>query len=132
MADVLDNKALDGEYRGHLAGGDVRMQCCDACGRYRNPPRFACPSCLSRDWDWKPVSGEGVIETYVWYCAPVDPRFADVPYNVALVRLSEGPGVFANIADARMDDLAVGQRVQAVIGARRGIPQLDFVRRRNG
>jgi uncharacterized OB-fold protein len=74
------------------------------------------------------VSGDGVIETYLWYCVAVDPGFADVPYNVALVRLAEGVGVFANIVDAVVDDLEIGQRVKASIGTSHGRPQLHFKR----
>lgn len=131
MVDTLHDPILDGEFRSHLAEGAIRMQRCDGCGRFRNPPRFACPSCLSRDWRWADLSGDGVVETFLWYCEPVAEPFDDVPYNVALVRLAEGPGIFARIVDAHGDDLAVGQRVQAVIGERRGVPQLDFVRRRD-
>lgn len=129
MAESLADKTLEDAFHEHLAAGDFRLQRCAACGRYRHPPRFACPQCLSREWRWEPVLGEGVIETHLWYCEPVDPRFTEVPYNVALVRLTEGPGLFANISDARYDDLAVGQRVQSVIGLNGDVAQLTFVRR---
>ena len=126
MSDVLYDTALDAEYRSHLASGEFRLQCCTECGTFRHPARFACAKCLSDKWSWTAVSGEGVIETFVWYCEPVDPRFAKVPYNVALVRLREGPGMFANIAGAGMDDLAVGQAVRAEIGAVNGRPVVHF------
>ena len=48
--------------------------------------------------------------------------------NVALVRLEEGPGIFANIVDVAMDDLAIGQQVVAATGERNGRPVLNFVR----
>ena len=128
MTDVLYDKESDEAYRIYLAKGEVRMQRCNECGRFRNPPRFACPQCLSERWAWEPVSGKGVVETFLWYCEPVDRRYVDVPYNVALVRLEEGPGVFANIVDAAMDELAIGQRVVAETGERNGRPVLNFVR----
>ena len=128
MADVLYDQESDAEFRSYLAKGEVRLQCCSQCGRFRYPSRFACPHCLSREWRWEAVSGQGVIETYLWYCQSVDPRFTEVPYNVALVRLAEGPGVFANIADAVLDDLKVGQLVTATIVTRDGRPRLSFVR----
>lgn len=126
MSDVLYDKALDAEYHGHLAAGEFRLQRCDECRTFRHPARFACPKCLSDEWRWTPVSGEAVVETFVWYCEPVDPRYADVPYNVALVRLREGPGLFANIAGAGLDNLAVGQPVRAEIGDANGRAVVHF------
>lgn len=131
MADVLYDRESDLEFRNHLAKGDLCLQHCSQCGRFRYPFRFACPHCLSREWRWKEVSGRGVIETYLWYCEPVDPRFTDVPYNVALVRLAEGPCVFANIVDAALDDLKVGQSVTAIIENRDTRPRLGFVKESN-
>lgn len=128
MADILYEKRFDDEYRGFLAQGELRLQCCSGCGTYRHPPRFACPRCLGGESVWKAVSGRGEVETFLWYNEPVDPRFSDVPYNVALVRLAEGPGVFANVPDAGVDDLAVGQAVTAGFGERDGRAMLFFKR----
>ncbi|WP_173933997.1 OB-fold domain-containing protein [Chelativorans sp. Marseille-P2723] len=128
MADVLYDKESDEAFRAYLSKGEIRLQCCSDCKGFRYPPRFACPHCLSRKWHWEKVSGEGVIETYLWYCQPVDPRFADVPYNVAVVRLAEGPAIYANITDAVLDDLKIGQPVWANIETRNGRPRLSFVR----
>lgn len=126
MSDVLYDKALDAEYREHLASGEIRLQRCADCATFRHPARFACSKCLSDQWNWAPISGEATVETFVWYCEPVDPRFADVPYNVALVRLREGPGIFANIAGVGPDDLAVGQAVRAEIGEANGRAVVHF------
>lgn len=126
MNDVLYDKALDAEYRGHLASGAFRLQCCADCRRFRHPACFACPQCLSDRWSWTMVSGEAAVETFVWYCEPVDPRYTKVPYNVALVRLREGPGMFANVIDAGLDDLVVGQLVRAQIGEANGRPVVYF------
>lgn len=129
MTDLLYEKSLDDEYRAHLADGSMRFQRCSDCGTFRHPPRFACPRCLSDGWNWEPVSGRGTVETFLWYCEPVDPRFTETPYNVALVRLAEGPGVFANIHDVGIDDLAVGQEVAAEIVLEEGErPRLVFKR----
>lgn len=126
MTDTLHDKAFDAAYRGHLASGQFRLQCCADCGTFRHPARFACAKCLSDQWNWTPPSGEAVVETFVWYCEPVDPRYSAVPYNVALVRLREGPGMFASIAGAGLDDLAVGQPVRAEIGQADGRAIVQF------
>ncbi len=129
MTDLLYEKALDEEYRAELTKGSVSFQRCSGCGTFRHPARFACPRCLSDEWTWEAVSGRGTVETFLWYCEPVDPRFTDTPYNVALVRLVEGPGVFANIRDVGMDELAVGQKVAAqIVLADGGRPRLAFER----
>lgn len=127
MTDTLYDKQSDETYRGYLAKGEVRMQRCERCARFRNPPRFACPLCLSTESKWEPVSGKGVVETFLWYCEPVDLRFTKVPYNVALVRLVEGPGVFANVVGVDLDSLRIGQKVVAEVGERNGRPLLNFV-----
>ena len=105
----------DDAFQALLAEGRIRLQRCDACGHVRPPTRWICPECLAEAWQWVPVSGDGVVEAFTWYMQPFDPRFTEVPYNVALVRLDEGVRMMANILDVEVGELKVGQRVRAEI-----------------
>lgn len=106
----------DDEYRAFLQRGEVRVQKCGACGYLRPPTSWLCPECLSEDWRWARAAGSGTVETFVWYLKPVDERFPNVPYNVALVRLDEGVRVMGNVNGVAFGELRVGQKVVADIG----------------
>ena len=117
----------DAEYRSWLTRGEVRMQACADCGTFRHPARWLCPECLSERWTWERVAGRGIVETFVWYMEPFDGRFPDVPYNVAVVQLTEGPRVITNVMGVKFGDLEVGQEVGAVIiNGPQHVPLLNF------
>jgi uncharacterized OB-fold protein len=121
------SETQDDEYRAFLANGEVRLQRCADCGYVRPPTRWICPQCLSETWQWVAVSGSGVVEALVWYIQPVDARFTEVPYNVALVKLDEGVRLTANINGVAFGALKVGQRVRPDIGTgRQGNMVLNF------
>ena len=44
-----------------LARGELVLQGCADCGCVRYPIAPVCSSCGSTAWDWKPLSGRGVI-----------------------------------------------------------------------
>lgn len=78
-------------WEGALAG-ELRMQMCQGCGRFRFPPRPMCPHCRSMDASWKALSGRGTIYSFVISHPPLLPAYAEVaPYNVVLVSLDEDP-----------------------------------------
>ena len=95
---------------------EIRMQRCDDCGYIRFPESFACPECLSRATSWATLSGEGTVETFVWYLRhlePHNPPLPEPPYNVAVIRLAEGPALISNVVDVAFGELAVGDAVRA-------------------
>lgn len=106
------------DYRRFLAAGQLKLQCCSQCGTYRHPARDVCPECLSLHWFWKGVCGQGTVETFAWYLERFDPDAPEPPYNVAVVRLAEGPRLFSNIVDVELGSLAVGVEVVAHIAQR--------------
>lgn len=115
---VKDDNA---EYHRHLRRGELRVQCCRTCGYLRYPQRFVCPECLSEDSDWKQLSGHATVETFVWYFKNIldrrytqDWSYQDAPYNVAVVRLDEGPRLITNIENTAFGDLKAGARVEAL------------------
>lgn len=76
--------------------GRMRLQCCAQCGAFRYPPGPVCPECLSPDCEWKPVSGEGELQSWIVFHRPYLPEYP-APYNVVAVRLAEGPMMISNL-----------------------------------
>ena len=71
--------------------GELCVQQCGGCGALRFPPRPMCFECRSTERDWVPVSGEGVIWSFVVPHPPLLSEFAELsPYNVIVVTLAEG------------------------------------------
>ncbi len=72
--------------------GELVMQRCASCRRWRFPPRPMCPWCQSLDSVWEQVSGRGTIWSYVVAHPPLLPAFmALAPYPVVVVTLDEDP-----------------------------------------
>ncbi len=95
--------------------GRLRLQRCRSCGRFRYPPARHCYWCLSDQADWEPVSGRGTVYSFVVFHQAFHPAFKDqLPYNVAVVELVEGPRLVTNIVGCRNDEVYVGMPVEAV------------------
>ena len=72
--------------------GELRMQRCTSCGRLRFPPRPMCPWCRSMESDWRVMSGQGTIWSFVVPYPPLLQAYADLaPYNVVVIALDEDP-----------------------------------------
>lgn len=94
---------------------ELQMQRCPGCGYYRYPPAPRCPECLEVNDEWVTLSGRGIIWSFNVYYHIFNKTFAqDVPYNVALVELEEGPRLITNIVGIPNDDLRVDMPVEAV------------------
>ena len=97
-----------------LQQGSLKLPRCRACGHWLFPIGPCCSSCLSDDLEWQPLSGRGEVWSYIVYHHAFDPAFKDkLPYNVAIVKLDEGPRLISNIVGIANDDLASGLRVTA-------------------
>ena len=77
------------------SAGELRLQRCPKCDAFYFPPRPFCPTCLSTDVEWQPVSGRATLHTYVINHRPA-PGW-DEPYAIAVVQLDEGPRMMTNI-----------------------------------
>jgi uncharacterized OB-fold protein len=113
--------------------GELRVQACASCGELRFPPRPCCPHCQSFASEWRRVSGQGRIWSYVVPHPPLLPDYAEqAPYNVVVVELAEAPrirlvGNLVAQAGARLDSvpperIRIGARVQVVFHEG-GLPQ---------
>ena len=95
--------------------GKLRMQKCLGCGHVRYPISHVCPQCLSYDFAWADLSGRGEVFSYVVFYQVYNKAFEkDIPYNVALVQLEEGPRMYSNIVGVDNDAVKIGDKVEVV------------------
>jgi uncharacterized OB-fold protein len=72
----------------------LALQRCADCRAFRFYPGPVCPGCGSGESAWEPVSGRGVIHSYVIVHRATHPVFAgEVPYVVVLVELDGTGGI---------------------------------------
>lgn len=92
---------------------ELRLQRCRACGTYRHHPRPMCPRCNSFEYEWPRVSGHGTLFSFTIAHGPTLPAFqGQVPYNVVVVQLEEGPYMVSNLIDHTDEDLRIGCAVE--------------------
>jgi uncharacterized OB-fold protein len=95
--------------------GQLKIQACTGCGHLFFPPGPVCPKCLGDALEWRPVSGRGTVESWVVFHQAYYKGFADeLPYNVAMVRLEEGPFLFTNLVGIDNAAIRRGLPVEAV------------------
>ncbi|MGE0821844.1 MAG: Zn-ribbon domain-containing OB-fold protein [Candidatus Binatia bacterium] len=88
-------------------------QKCRACGYMHLPPGPVCTNCLSDDQEWVRLSGKGTVNSFGVYHQLWHPGFKDeIPYNVALIELSEGPQIISQVVGCANDELACGIEVE--------------------
>jgi uncharacterized protein len=121
MSDSTPNKPLPiitAENRPFWEGcrqGKLMLQYCDGCGQYQFYPRLYCMHCGAREVRWVEASGRGVVYSYTMIRQNKSPEFRDdVPYNVALIELEEGPHMMSNVVEIADDDLRVDLPVTIV------------------
>jgi uncharacterized OB-fold protein len=74
--------------------GELRVQRCVHCARWRFPPRPMCPACRRFDHEWVRMSGLGTVWSFVIPHPPLLPAYSSqAPYNVIVVTLDEDPAI---------------------------------------
>ena len=96
---------------------ELRIQRCAECEVFRHLPTPMCPHCHSLDYDWTPVSGRGVVYSYVIARHPVHPAIREreqLPYNVCVIELEEQVGlrIGSNVLDIAPEDIYIGMPVE--------------------
>jgi uncharacterized OB-fold protein len=77
---------------------------CRPCDRAYWYPRDFCPTCGSRDVEWRRASGRGTLYTFAIHHRAFHPAWAnEIPYVTALVDLEEGVRFFTNLAEVQPD-----------------------------
>jgi uncharacterized OB-fold protein len=95
--------------------GELRMQRCLDCGQVRFPPAALCAGCLSERYEWARLSGRGTVYSWIIVHQSQHPAFnADVPYNVTIVELEEGPRMHTHIVGCDSSDIHIGMPVEVV------------------
>ena len=88
------------------------LQRCSKCGRRRDASP-ACPECLSAEHEWVEASGKGSVYSWIVVHQRYNRAFEDdLPYNVAIVELEEGPRLLTNIVGLENDDIQPGLSVE--------------------
>ena len=93
----------------------LSVQHCSDCGDRHFPPTDVCPKCLSDKQKWEVVSGRGTLVSWVsFHRAYWDGHRDDLPYDVCLVKLDEGPLVISNFATGIPEGAKMGMPMQVV------------------
>ena len=94
--------------------GELRLQKCANCGHIR-PLSPACPQCLKADHEWVAVSGKGTVYSWIVVHQRYNRAFEDdLPYNVTIVELDEGPRIVTSLVDIENEDIKAGTLVEVV------------------
>ena len=95
--------------------GELRLQRCKDCRHVWYPAGTNCPKCLSTGFEWRPMSGQGTVWSFIVYHHCWHRGFdKEIPYNVAMIQLEEGQIVITNIVDVENEAIKVGMPVKVV------------------
>lgn len=110
------------DYRAYLAQGQFMLQRSRTTGQHIFYPRVAEPRTGSLDLEWVPASGVGSV----YATTVVRVRPPEIPYNVALIDLAEGPRIMSRVEGVLPDQVRIGMAVRARITDADGQPVLVF------
>jgi uncharacterized OB-fold protein len=106
---------LERPYWDHAREHRLALQRCSACGVFRFPASPVCAECSSDQFAWVPTKGSGTLVSWVVFHKSYFTSFNDeIPYNVALVKIDEGPVLCANVVGVENDRLGAGMRLKVV------------------
>ncbi|TQC44546.1 Zn-ribbon domain-containing OB-fold protein [Rhodococcus sp. WS4] len=92
----------------------LKVQQCPNCDRYQYPAVVLCPGCSS-EMGWVTASGRGTLHTFTIIRLVFHPAFErEVPYNVSVVELEEGPLMITNVVGIDDDELEIGMPLRVV------------------
>ena len=122
----IDVNTINKPYWDGLKRGRLFFQAC-GCGNKWLAPSLHCPACLSTEIRWEQASGDATVVSWVVYHVAYNPAFKDkLPYNVAIVRLAEGPQMITNI-EGDTGKLAVGAAVSLAVDVSLELPLAKFM-----
>jgi uncharacterized protein len=98
-----------------LVKGRFTLPRCGECGHVWFPPYLNCQRCLSLDRGWFEASGRGEVVGVTIIEQPYLSSFeGDLPYNVCLIQLEEGPLLYSNV-QGENESITVGLEVGVVL-----------------
>lgn len=119
---------LEGPYKEALEDGAIAFQRCTLCLNAWLPSRWECPSCLETNWIYERASGHGKLISWAVYHKAYHPSLEKrIPYNIAIVELSEGPRLITNLTvNTDMQGLTIDTAVELVVEDVDGAPLPRF------
>lgn len=109
---AFEQEGPDKQYREFLAGGKFNIQHCAECQQHVFYPRLICPHCGANALAWVAASGEGEV-----YSTSIPRGGKEGDYNISLIDLAEGPRMLSRVVDITPEDVCIGMKVKAFIGA---------------
>ena len=113
------------------ARGEFLGQRCGDCQRFRHPPRPMCPHCQSVEQEVVPLSGRGVVYSWMLPVHPQLPMF-DYPLICVLVDLEEGIRLFSNLYECEPDQVETGMAVEVFFAKTQGDQAVPVFRPETG
>lgn len=108
-----------------LSEGRFLTTRCVKCSHMTFPPKPLCPECWSKDVEWVPLKGEGVLRSYTEVCVAPEMFAKEVPYVLGIIDLDEGIRCMSRVL-APYDKLKVDQRVKLKIRQSQPVCLYDF------
>lgn len=98
--------------------GRLQLPRCNHCGTFHTYFEPWCSHCGQEGVHWERLSGRGRIWANCRFHRVYFPGFSpEMPYNVAMVELEEGPRIMTNIVGlptGALDEMPIGMAVEAV------------------
>ena len=91
---------------------ELLIQKCSGCGQVRHTSPI-CPECWSTEFQWVQAGGRGKVYTWTVFHQSHHPAFEpDLPYNVAIVELEEGPRMLTNLVGIANEGIQADMAVE--------------------
>ena len=92
---------------------ELRMQKCTQCGYIRSRISIICPKCNSMEYEWTKLSGKGKVFSFIVYHRAFHPAYAnEIPYDVAIIELDEGPRMQSNVTGCDVSEIKIDMPVE--------------------
>jgi uncharacterized OB-fold protein len=118
---AVPERVVTAENQGFWNGvdaGELRLARCATCGSYSLQEQ-TCVTCGGSYREWVAVSGDGILKSFVVFHRGYNAYWeTQVPYNVAVIALREGPELLTNVVGTAIEDLRVGAAVTIEFQAR--------------
>jgi uncharacterized OB-fold protein len=111
VPDPVTLPETDGFWEG-VRNDELRVARCVVCGSC-SLREEACLGCGSYERAWVRATGQGRVKSFVVFHRGYHGYWAtQVPYNVAVITLAEGPELLTNVIDCDPENLAVALPVE--------------------
>jgi uncharacterized OB-fold protein len=93
--------------------GELMIQACTSCGELRHYPQPLCPLCHCFEFEWRRMSGRGVVYSYCIAHRAFHPAWAErTPYVVATIEIEEGVRMVSDLQGVAPDEVRIGMPVE--------------------